>query len=61
MLRHAPRLVRVAAATGVLLALGAFPAGAGAKTHSVAPGHIRGIVTADTPGGRALADRKSVV
>jgi hypothetical protein len=57
VLRHGPRSARVAAAICALLALGVVPAGAAAKTRAVAPGHIRGIVTADTAGGRALAYR----
>lgn len=57
MLRHGPRSAGVAAAMCAVLALGVVPAGAAAKTRAVSPGHIRGIVTADTAGGRALAYR----
>lgn len=40
---------------GALLVLGVLPTGAGAKVGAVSPGHIRGIVTAHTAAGRALA------
>ena len=55
MLRQGVTCARAAAVLGALLALGALPAGAGAKLRAVSPGHIRGIVTANTAQGRALA------
>ncbi len=42
---------------GALLGLGLLSAGADAKAGVVLPGHIRGIVTANTAQGRALAYR----
>jgi hypothetical protein len=41
---------------GALVVLGVLPASAGARA-TVMPGHIRGLVTANTPQGRALAYR----
>lgn len=40
---------------GALLALAIVPAAAGAQSRAISPGHIRGIVTAHTKAGRALA------
>jgi len=57
VLRQGARYGRAAAVVAALLAVGAFPGIAGAKVRTVAPGHIRGIVTADTKAGRALAWR----
>jgi hypothetical protein len=55
MLSEGRKSLRGIAVLGALLAVAVLPAAAGAKAGSVAPGHIRGIVTADTSGGRALA------
>jgi hypothetical protein len=56
MLSKGRKSVRAAAVVlGALLAVAALPTVAGAKAGAVAPGHIRGIVTANTSGGRALA------
>ena len=57
MLRLGAHRARTAAVLGALLGLAALPAGAGARAGAVRPGHIRGIVTANTPQGRALAYR----
>ncbi len=55
MLRQGANRARAAAVLCALLGLGVLPTGAGAKAGTVSPGHIRGIVTANTPQGRALA------
>ncbi len=55
MSRRGSKWVRVGALLGALLLTGALPAGAGATTGAIAPGHFRGIVTAQTAAGRALA------
>ncbi|MGH3261255.1 MAG: hypothetical protein ACRDNS_04580, partial [Trebonia sp.] len=57
MLKLVRRGVPAAAALGALLVLGVSPAGASAKARVAFAGHIRGIVTANTPRGRALAYR----
>jgi hypothetical protein len=57
MLRLVKRSTPTAAVLGALLASGALPASAGATGSAVSPGHIRGIVTANTAQGRALAYR----
>ena len=54
-MNHRSRSARAAAVVGALLALGMSPAAAGAHAGGVSPGRIRGIVTADTPTGQALA------
>jgi hypothetical protein len=51
------KYARAAALLGAVLVAGALPAGAGAKASTVAPGHFRGIVTANTEAGRALASK----
>ncbi len=53
MPNHGSRYVRAAAVLGASLALGVAPAAASAG--GVSPGRIRGIVTANTAAGRALA------
>jgi hypothetical protein len=55
MLRHVGRHAPMGALLGALLVMAGLPAAAGART--VSPGHIRGIVTANTTAGRALAYR----
>jgi hypothetical protein len=57
MLRRDLRRALAVALPGALLGLGVLSAGAGAKAAVVLPGHIRGIVTANTAQGRALASR----
>ncbi len=57
MFRQGPKSARAVAVLCALLALGALPAVAGAHARAVAPGHIRGIVTAHTSAGRALANK----
>ena len=53
MLTDGRKFIRALAVLGALLAFGILPTAAGAR--GVAPGHIRGIVTANTSAGRALA------
>lgn len=55
MLSDGRKSIRLVALLGALLAAAVLPAAASAKSGTVAPGHIRGIVTANTSGGRALA------
>ena len=57
MFRQGSKSVRASIVLGALLALSVLPAAAGAsaKAHTAAPGHIRGVVTAHTKAGRALA------
>lgn len=57
MLRQGAVCRRALVLIGATIALGLVPAAAGARAGAVAPGHIRGIVTAATPGGRALAGK----
>jgi hypothetical protein len=57
MLRRDLRRALAVALPGALLGLGVLSAGAGAKAAVVLPGHIRGVVTANTAQGRALAYR----
>lgn len=57
MSRRGVKYARAAALLGAVLVAGALPAGAGAKASTVAPGHFRGIVTANTEAGRALASK----
>jgi hypothetical protein len=55
MFRQGSKPARACIVLVALLALSALPAAAGAQAHGVAPGHIRGVVTAHTKAGRALA------
>jgi hypothetical protein len=55
MHRQGSKAVRRAAVVGALTALALVPATASATAHAATPGHIRGIVTAQTKAGRALA------
>jgi hypothetical protein len=57
MLRRGRRRRRAVVFTCALLVLGAVPAAAGARGHGALPGNIRGVVTANTAQGRALAYR----
>jgi hypothetical protein len=55
MSRQGGRRARTVVVLGVLLGVGVLSAAASASAGAVTPGHIRGVVTADTSGGRALA------
>lgn len=55
MYRHGLKWAPVAALLGAVVVLALAPGAAGAQTRAVAPGHFRGIVTARTSAGRALA------
>jgi hypothetical protein len=59
MLRRDWKSPLAVALLGALLVCGLLSSNAMAKVHSVLPGHIRGLVTANTPQGRALAFKLS--